>query len=94
LFLVEIDGDEVEANRRALAQDEQQIEQRVAVLAAREAHHDLVAVLDHVEIGDRLAGEAQQALAQLDVLALRFFAAASIERRFDGCVHSCSEIGV
>ena len=44
---------------------EQDVEQRVAVLAARHADHDLVAVLDHVVVDDRLADLAVQPLAQL-----------------------------
>src|SRR2546430_9984640 len=43
---------------------------RVAVLAARHADHDLVAFLDHVEVGDGAAHLAAQALFQLDLLAL------------------------
>jgi hypothetical protein len=65
LLLVEVDGDDVEADRRALAQAQQDVQQRVAVLAARQADHDLVAGLDHVEVGDRLAHLAVQALAEL-----------------------------
>ena len=52
-------------HRRALAQSRQDVEQRVAVLAARQADHDLVAGLDHVEVADRLAHLAVQPLAQL-----------------------------
>jgi hypothetical protein len=44
---------------------EQDVEQAVAVLAARQAHHDLVAVLDHVEVDDGLAHLAAQALFEL-----------------------------
>jgi hypothetical protein len=65
LLLVEVDRHDVEVHRRALAQGQQQVEQRVAVLAARQADHDLVAGLDHVEVGDRLADLAVQPLAQL-----------------------------
>ena len=65
LLLVEVDGDDVERHRRALAQVEQDVEQRVAVLAARHADHHLVAGFDHVEVDDRLADLAVQALGQL-----------------------------
>ena len=41
------------------------VEQAVAVLAAREAHHDPVALFDHAEVGDRLAHLAAQALGKL-----------------------------
>ena len=37
----------------------------MAVLAAGEAHHHAVALLDHAEIGDRLADLAAQALREL-----------------------------
>src|SRR5712671_6819577 len=37
----------------------------MAVLAAREAHHDAVALLDHLVIGDRFADLAAEALRQL-----------------------------
>ena len=65
LLLVEVDGDDRELDRRALAQLDQDVEQRVAVLAARDADHDAVAVLDHREVGDRAADLAMQALLQL-----------------------------
>jgi hypothetical protein len=52
-------------DRRARLQLEQDVEQAVAVLAARHAHHDLVAFLDHVEVDDGLAHLAAQALFQL-----------------------------
>ena len=63
--LVEVDRDDLEVERRGLAQLQQDVEQTVAVLAAREAHHHAVAGADHVEVGDRLAGEAAQALLEL-----------------------------
>ena len=44
---------------------DQDVQQRVAVLAARQADHDLVAGLDHVEVADGLAHLAVQPLAQL-----------------------------
>ena len=65
LLLVEVDGDEVEAHRRARAQRQQDVEQRVAVLAAGQADHDPVALLDHRVVGDRLPDLALQPLAQL-----------------------------
>ena len=57
--------DDLEADRRDLLQVEQDVEHAVAVLAAGQAHHDLVAVFDHVEVGDGLAHLAVQALAEL-----------------------------
>ncbi len=52
-------------DRRMLAQEEQDVEQGIGILAAGEADHHLVALADHVEIGDRLADLAAQALGQL-----------------------------
>ncbi len=68
LLLVEVDGDDLEVDRRALAQAQQDVEHRVAVLAARQADHHLVAVLDHVVVADRLADLAREPLEQLVVL--------------------------
>ena len=65
LLLVEIDGDDVEMDRRVLAQIEQDVEQAEGILAAGQADHDLVAVLDHVVVGDGLADRAAQPLGQL-----------------------------
>jgi len=65
LLLVEVHRDDVEADRRVAPQVDQDIEQRVAVLAARQAHHHPVAIFDHAVIGDRPAGEPAQALGQL-----------------------------
>jgi hypothetical protein len=53
------------AHRRALAQRQQHVEQRVAVLAAGQADHHLVAGLDHVEVDDGLADLPVQLLAEL-----------------------------
>ncbi len=50
---VDVDGDQAEVDRRALAQHVEDLEQRPAVLAAREADHDAVAVLDESVLGDR-----------------------------------------
>ena len=65
LLLVEVDGDDRELDRRPRAQLDQDVEQRIAVLAARDADHHPVAVLDHREVGDRAADLAVQALAEL-----------------------------
>src|SRR5665647_2419683 len=73
MLLVEIDRDDIEGYRRARAQLEQHVEQAIAVLAARQADHDAVAGFDHVEIGDRLPGEAAQALLQLVRFEALFF---------------------
>ena len=52
-------------HRRLLLQLQQHVEHRVAVLAAGQADHHLVAVLDHPEVGDRLADLVAQALGEL-----------------------------
>jgi len=64
LFLVHVDRHDLELDRRDLLQVQQHVEHGVAVFAAGEADHDLVAVLDHVEIGDRFTGQATQAFLQ------------------------------
>ena len=43
LLLVEVDGEQLEVHRRTALQRQQDVEQRVRILAARQAHHDLVA---------------------------------------------------
>jgi hypothetical protein len=68
LLLVEVHGHDLEVDRRALTQAQQHVEQRVAVLAARQAHHHLVALLDHVVVADRLADLAREPLEELVVL--------------------------
>jgi hypothetical protein len=47
LLLVEVDRDQLEVDGRALLQLEQDVQQAVAVLAARQADHHAVAFLDH-----------------------------------------------
>ena len=61
LLLIEVDGEQLEPDGRAPAHVEQQVEHRVAVLAAGQADHHAVAVRDHPEVLDRLAHLAQQA---------------------------------
>ena len=65
LLLVEIDGDDVEAERRAPLQRAQDVEQAVAVLAAGEADHHPVARRDQAVVADRFADLAAQPLAEL-----------------------------
>lgn len=64
LLLVHVDRDDVELDRRHFLQVQQNIEHGVAVFAARQADHDLVALFDHVEVGDGFAGKATQAFLQ------------------------------
>ena len=64
LLLVHIHRYDLELDRRDLLQVQQHVEHGVAVLAARQADHDLVAVLDHVEVGNGFAGLTTQALLQ------------------------------
>ena len=62
LLLVEVDGDQFEVDGRALLHLDQDVEHAVAVLAARHADHDAVALFDHVVVNDGLAHLAAQAL--------------------------------
>ncbi|MNM84990.1 hypothetical protein D3C81_970950 [compost metagenome] len=64
LLLVHVHRDDLELDRRHLLQIQQDVQHGVAVLAAGQADHDLVAVLDHVEVGDGFAGLAAQAFLQ------------------------------
>ncbi|MNH20384.1 hypothetical protein D3C79_801500 [compost metagenome] len=64
LLLVHVHRDDLELDRCHLLQVQQNVEHGVAVLAARQADHDLVAILDHVEVGDGFAGETTQAFLQ------------------------------
>ena len=70
LLLVEVDGDQVKMDRRALLQFQQNVEHGVAVFSARDADHHLVAFLNHVEVDNRPADLAAQALFQLVIFAL------------------------
>jgi hypothetical protein len=68
LLLVEVDRDQLERHRCLLLQLQQDVEHGVAVLAAGQAHHHLVAILDHAEVGDSAADLVAQALGQLVLL--------------------------
>src|SRR6185369_12101972 len=61
---------DLEGHRRALAQADEDVQQRIAVLAAGDADHHLVARLDHVEVADRLSHQAMQPLRELVGLEL------------------------
>ena len=54
-----------EVDGRAFAQGDQHVQQRERLLAAGQADHHAVARADHVEVADRAAGVALQALGQL-----------------------------
>jgi hypothetical protein len=71
LLLVEVHRHQFEAHRRLGPELQQDVEHPVGVLATGQADHHLVAVLDHVEVGDGLADLAPQALGQLVELVLR-----------------------
>ncbi len=66
LLLVKVDGDEIEMDRRAALQGQQDIQQRVGVLSTRHAHHDTIALADHAEVLDRLADAPTQVGLQLE----------------------------
>ena len=72
LLLVEVDGDQLKVDWRALLHFEQDVEHAVAVFAAGDADHDAVAFFDHAEIHDGLADLAAQALFQLVGFAFDF----------------------
>src|SRR5205085_6922352 len=65
LLLIEVDGDDLEGKRRTILEREQNVQERVAVFAPREAYHHPVALFDQAEVADRLTDEAAQALLQL-----------------------------
>lgn len=71
LFLVQVNRHQAERHRRLALQLQQHVQQGVAVLAAGQADHDLVAGCDHAEIGNRLADLALQAFAQAQLFALQ-----------------------
>ena len=65
LLLVQVYRHQLETHRRLFLQLQQHVEHRVAVLAAGEADHDLIAVFDHAVVGDGLADLAAQPFAEL-----------------------------
>ena len=92
LLLIEIDRNDVKVNRRVRFQVQQNIQQRIAVFAARQAHHHLVAIVNHVEIGYRLPGQPAQALGELVRLVIfpaqiTLRAACVLYAMGYGCVH-------
>ena len=70
LLLIEVDRHDLEVDGRALLHLEQDVEHAVAVFATGHADHDAVTLFDHVEVHDRLAHLAAQALFQLVGFAL------------------------
>ena len=62
-FWIEVDGNQFEVHWRHDLQREQQVEQCVAVLAARQANHDAVAFADHAKVGDCGTHNVAQAFA-------------------------------
>ena len=64
LLLVEINGNELERDRRHALQIQQGIQHRIAVGAAGKAHHDPIAVFDHAEVANGVAGLAANAFLQ------------------------------
>ncbi len=70
LFLIKVDGNQLERDRRALLQVKQDIEHGVRVFSAAEAAHDFVTGLNHRKIGNRLPDFAAQTFLQLVQLQL------------------------
>ena len=69
LLLVKVDRHQREVHRGVALQAAQDLQQGVAVLAAGEAHHHPVAIVDHAVVDDGVAHLAPQALLQLVELA-------------------------
>ena len=72
LLLVEVDRHQLELHRRPRLQVAQNIEQREGILAAGQANHHPVAVLDQVEILDGAAHVPPQPLVELVHVDLLF----------------------
>ena len=72
LLLVEIDRGQFEPHRRPRLELAQNIEQDEGILAAGQADHDPVALLDHIEILNGAAHVPPQALLELVELDLLF----------------------
>ncbi|MNO82876.1 hypothetical protein D3C76_741620 [compost metagenome] len=64
LLLIHVHRDDFELDRRHLLQMQQDVKHGVAVLAAGQADHDLVTVLDHVEVGDGFTSQPAKAFLQ------------------------------
>src|SRR5690554_4769752 len=64
LLLVHVYRYDLEADGRDLLQVQQHVQHGVAVLATGQADHDLVAVLDHVVIGNRFCRQTTQTFLQ------------------------------
>ncbi len=65
LLLIEVHRNNFKADGRTTAQMQQDVEQRITVLAARQANHHLVTIADHVKVGDRLADQPAQPFGKL-----------------------------
>ena len=65
LFLIQIHSDDIEVDGRTLTQQQQNIEQTIAVFAARYTHHHFVALFNHIEVGNGLTHLLCEALFQL-----------------------------
>lgn len=74
LFLIEVHRHQREVDRRALLQIAQDLQHGVAVFAAGQTDHDAVAFFNHIEIGNRFAHVAAQALLQFVQVVLLFLA--------------------
>ena len=72
MLLIQIDRNYVEMDRRTLTQFEQHIEQAVAVFATRQADHDFVAILNHIEVANRLPDQSCQTFFELIVFVVLF----------------------
>jgi len=65
LFLIQVNRKQLEVDGRALLQVHQDVEQGKRVFSSRQANHHAVAISDHVEICDGLAGVMEEPFDQL-----------------------------
>ncbi len=61
LLLIQVDGNDVEMDRRTAADRQQDLQEPVTVFPAGKADHDLVAFLDHAVVGNGLSHQAAEA---------------------------------
>ena len=63
--LIEVHRYQLEVDWRTDLQAAKDVEHGIGVFTTRHAHHDPITGLDHIEVGDRAANLAPQALLEL-----------------------------
>ena len=76
LLLIQVDRDQFEIDRCALAQADEQVQEGVAVFAPRDADHDPFSGANHVEVPDCLPDQSVKPLGELVALALSMLGSA------------------